>query len=163
MIDSGTIQVEVSVEGGLRTITIPMNHDLLKDTEGVIHAFGSFYSNAEHKTLGKLNDNTLSKSIVDLALKVSFFLSHLLLVLFCLRVFLSTYFLCMCLYIVILVLESVRRQKKQNEIYQKLRTKYRELRGKYKDAKRRLREGVEVPTLREELRNIYEEFLASAE
>lgn len=36
MIDSGTTQTEVRVQGGSRTITILVNHDLLKNSEDVI-------------------------------------------------------------------------------------------------------------------------------
>lgn len=52
MIDRGKTQIEVRVEGESRTITIPVNHDLLKNTEDVIQAFILFCSDAEHQTLG---------------------------------------------------------------------------------------------------------------
>lgn len=113
IINSGTTQVKDRVEGGSRTIMIPVNHDILKDTKDVILSFGSFCSDTEHKTLGKLNDNILSKSIGSLALRVNLSLSYSLsFVLFFSRVFLSTYFLCLCLQTVILELESVQREKK---------------------------------------------------
>lgn len=41
----------------------------------MIHAFGSFFFDAELKTLENLNDSTLSKSIASPALRVSPFLS----------------------------------------------------------------------------------------
>lgn len=43
--------------------------------EDVVQTFGPFCSEAEHQTLGKLSDNTLSRSIIDLAIKVGHFLS----------------------------------------------------------------------------------------
>nr|XP_009788764.1 PREDICTED: uncharacterized protein LOC104236526 [Nicotiana sylvestris] len=71
MIDSGTTHIKVRAEGGSRNITIPVNHDLLKNTEDVIQAFGPFCSDAKHQTLGELSGSTLSKSIVGLTLRVS--------------------------------------------------------------------------------------------
>lgn len=55
---------------------IPMNRDLLKDTENVVNALGPLCSKAEHVILQELRDNTLSKSIAGLALKVSIVLCH---------------------------------------------------------------------------------------
>lgn len=109
MIDSGTTQVEVRVEGGSRTITLLGNHDFLKDNKVVIYAFDSFCSNAEHKTLREFNDITFSKSIAGLALKVNLFLYFSLsLIFFVLRSsFTFTYFLCLCLQTVILELERM--------------------------------------------------------
>lgn len=71
MIDSGTTQVEVRVEGRSRTIIIHVNHDLLKDTKDMVNALSPHYSEAEHKTFQGLRDSTLLKSIGDLALRVS--------------------------------------------------------------------------------------------
>lgn len=73
MIDSGTTQIEVRVEGGSSNIMIPMNHDLLKNIKDVIPAFIPFCFDAEQKTLGELSDSTLSKSIAGLALRLSHF------------------------------------------------------------------------------------------
>lgn len=80
MIDSGTTQIEVRVEGGSRTIMIPVYHDLLKNTEVVIQAFSPFCFDVEHHIPEELSDNTLSKSIFDLALTVSHFTFFLALV-----------------------------------------------------------------------------------
>lgn len=160
MIDNGTTQVQVKAEEVSRTITILVNHDLFKDTDDVIHAFSSFCSDTEHKTLSKPNDSTLSKSIVGLALRVSFFLSHLIFDLFCLQIILSIFLFYLSLQTVILELENVWRNKRLKEIYQKLRMKYEEFRRKYKDVERRLREGGDVPTLSEELRKRDEELLS---
>lgn len=44
MMDSVTTQIEVKIEGGSRTITILVNHDLLKNTKYVVQAFGPFDS-----------------------------------------------------------------------------------------------------------------------
>lgn len=52
MIDSGMNQIEVRMEGGSRTITILVNHDLLKNTEDVIQAFNPFCSDVEHRLWG---------------------------------------------------------------------------------------------------------------
>lgn len=79
MIDSGKTQIEVRVEGGSRTITILVSHDLLKNTEDVVQAFGPFCSDAEHRTLEELSDGTLSKSIAGLALRGNRFLHFSLL------------------------------------------------------------------------------------
>lgn len=76
MIDSRTTQVKVRIEGGSRTITIPVNHDLLKDIEDVVNALGPLYSEAEHETFRELRDSTLSKSIVVLVLRVSIVVFH---------------------------------------------------------------------------------------
>lgn len=84
MIDSGTTHIEVRVEGGSQTITIVENHDLLKNTEDVVHAFSSFCFDVEHGTLEELSDSTLSKSIVGLALRVNHFIYFFsLLLIFC--------------------------------------------------------------------------------
>lgn len=48
-----------------------MNHELLKYIEDVIQILSLFCFDAEHQTLGELSDNTLSKSISSLALRVS--------------------------------------------------------------------------------------------
>lgn len=71
MIDNGTTQNEVRIEGGSRTITMLMKRDLLKDTKDAVNLLGPFCSEAEHVTLQELRDNTLSKSIPGLALRVS--------------------------------------------------------------------------------------------
>nr|XP_009768864.1 PREDICTED: uncharacterized protein LOC104219823 isoform X2 [Nicotiana sylvestris] len=70
LIDSRTTQSEVRVEGGSRTIMIPVNHNMLKDNKDVVNVLGPFSYEAEHETLWGLRDRTLSKSIVGLALQV---------------------------------------------------------------------------------------------
>lgn len=71
MIDVGLTHLEVILEGGLRTITIPMDHDLLVKTEEVVPGLGPLCSDVEGKTLKEIDDSALSKSIVGLVLKVS--------------------------------------------------------------------------------------------
>lgn len=58
---------------------ISVNRDLLKDTKDVVNAPGPLCSKAEHTTLQELRDSTLSKSIADLALRVSLFFFYSLL------------------------------------------------------------------------------------
>lgn len=71
MIDEGLTQLEVRMDGGSRTITIPMDRDLLRNTEEVVLALGPLCSDAEGETLKKITDNTLSKNIAGLALRVN--------------------------------------------------------------------------------------------
>lgn len=71
MIDEGLTQHEVRLEGGSRTITIPMDRDLLVSTEEVVPSLGPLYSDIEGETLKEINDSTLLKSITDLALTIS--------------------------------------------------------------------------------------------
>lgn len=59
------------LEVGSRTITIPMDRNLLVNTEKVILALGPLYSEIDGTTLEKINDGTLSNNIVSLALRVS--------------------------------------------------------------------------------------------
>ena len=53
------------------SIEIPMDCDLLKNTENVVPALGPICSEVEVETLKELDDVTLSKSIASLALRVS--------------------------------------------------------------------------------------------
>lgn len=55
----------------MRTITIPMDCDLLRNTKEVVLSLGPLYSDTKGVTLSEINDSTLSKNIVGLALKVS--------------------------------------------------------------------------------------------
>lgn len=73
MIDDEFTQFEVRLEGGLRTITIPMDPDLLMDTEEVVPTLGPLCSDIECKTLKKIIYSALSRSIVSLALRVSIY------------------------------------------------------------------------------------------
>lgn len=57
----------------------------------------------------------------------------------------------------------MQREKKRQEIYQRLRTKSAVFCRKYKDAHRWLHEEGDVPTLKEELKKKDEELLASIE
>nr|XP_033517600.1 uncharacterized protein LOC117281865 [Nicotiana tomentosiformis] len=75
MIDEGLTQHEVRLEGGSRTITIPMDRDLLVNTEEVVPSLGPLYSDIEGETLKEINDSTLLKSIADLALTYLFLLA----------------------------------------------------------------------------------------
>nr|XP_016488292.1 PREDICTED: uncharacterized protein LOC107808297 [Nicotiana tabacum] len=102
MIDEGLTQIEVMIKGGSRTITIPTDRDLLRNTEEVLPALGSLCSDAEGVTLKEITDSTLSKNIVDLALST-----------------------------LILEIESARREKRRKEIYVKLKGIYEKYHRKY--------------------------------
>lgn len=49
---------------------IPMDRDLLVDTEKVVPALGPFYSDVKGKTLKEIADSTLLSSITGLTLRV---------------------------------------------------------------------------------------------
>lgn len=72
MMVEGFTRLEVRLEGSTKTIVIPIDWDLLVNTENMIPSLGTLCSNVEGKTLEKLNDATLSKSIDGLALRVCF-------------------------------------------------------------------------------------------
>ncbi|XP_016511330.1 uncharacterized protein LOC107828511 [Nicotiana tabacum] len=69
MMGEGFTQLKVRLEGSMRTIAVPMDRDLLVDTENVVPSLGPLYSDVEGKTLEKLDDTTLSMSIVGLPIK----------------------------------------------------------------------------------------------
>ncbi|XP_009758785.1 uncharacterized protein [Nicotiana sylvestris] len=71
MMEEGFTQLEIRLEGSTRTIVIPMDRDLLKNTEDVVSSLGPLCSDIEGKTLKELDDVTLLRSIVGLALKMS--------------------------------------------------------------------------------------------
>lgn len=71
MIVEGHIQIEVRMEGGSRAITIPMDRDLLRNTEEVVLILGPHCSDAEGMTVKEINGSTLPKNIVCLALRIS--------------------------------------------------------------------------------------------
>lgn len=77
MIAEGLIQIEVRMEVSTRTITIPMDGDLLVDTGEVVPTLGPLYSNVEGETLKMITDSTLSKSIASLALRVNTIITFL--------------------------------------------------------------------------------------
>lgn len=69
---------------------IPMEHDLLKNTEDMVPNLGPLCFEIEGKTLKELDDDTLSRSIAGFALRVSFWHSvffFLSLLLFLTRLF----------------------------------------------------------------------------
>lgn len=76
MIDKGTTHLEIRMQGGSRTIIIPKDRDLLKDTKDIVNALSPLYSEAERMTLKALIDSTLCKSSVGLTLRVSVFVPH---------------------------------------------------------------------------------------
>lgn len=59
MVGEGFTRIEVRLEGSMRTIAIPMDQDLLMNTENVVPSLGPHYSNSEGKTLEKLDDAAL--------------------------------------------------------------------------------------------------------
>lgn len=78
MIGQGFTHLEVRLEGSTRTIVVHVDRELLVDTENVVPSLGPLCSDIEHKTLEKLDDATMSRSIADLALRVSFLTSFCL-------------------------------------------------------------------------------------
>ncbi|XP_009615742.1 uncharacterized protein [Nicotiana tomentosiformis] len=68
MIDEGLTQLEVRLERGSRTITIPMNRNLLVDTEKIIPSVVPLSSEIEGTNLKSINDRDLSNNIVGLTL-----------------------------------------------------------------------------------------------
>lgn len=71
MIDKGLTQLEVRLEGGSKTIAIPMDRNLLVDIDEIVLTLGPLFSEIEGTTLERINDNTLSNNIAGLALRVS--------------------------------------------------------------------------------------------
>lgn len=72
MLSEGFMWVEVRLEGASRTIMVPMDRDLLVNTEDVLPSLGPHCSDVEGRTLEKLDDDALSMGIAGLALKVKF-------------------------------------------------------------------------------------------
>lgn len=70
-INEGLTQLKVRLEGGSRTITIPIYRDFLFNTEEVVHVLSILCSDVEGETLKMITDSTLSKSIAGLTLRVS--------------------------------------------------------------------------------------------
>jgi len=71
MMEEGLTQLKIRLEGSTRTITIHMDHDLLKNTEDVVPALGPRCLDIEGKTLKEIDNADLSRSIDGLALRVS--------------------------------------------------------------------------------------------
>lgn len=71
MIDEGLTQIKVRLVVGTRTIIIPIDGDLLKNTEEVVSSPGPLCFDSEGVTLREINDSTLTKNIAKLALRVS--------------------------------------------------------------------------------------------
>lgn len=72
MLSEGFTRVEVRLEGSTRTIVVPMDRDLLVNTEDMVPSLVPLCSDVEGRTLETLNDAALSLGIASLALKVSF-------------------------------------------------------------------------------------------
>lgn len=68
----GFTRVEVRLEGTIRTIVIPLDRDLLMNTENVVPSLGPLCSNARGRTLQMFDDVALSSGIDKMALRVSF-------------------------------------------------------------------------------------------
>lgn len=66
-------RVEVRLEGFSHTIVIPIDRDLLVNTEDAVPSLGPLCSNTEDRTLATFNDAALSSGIAGLALRVCFF------------------------------------------------------------------------------------------
>nr|XP_016508451.1 PREDICTED: uncharacterized protein LOC107826028 [Nicotiana tabacum] len=107
MMKEGFTQLEVRLEGSTRTIVIPMDRDLLINTENVFPSLGPLCSDVEGETLRELDDITLSRGIVGLALMT-----------------------------MILEIEIARIEEKHKKIFEKLERKYFEYRGKYQEIRR---------------------------
>lgn len=71
-------RLEVRLEGCTQTIAVPMDRDLFVDTENVVPSLGPLCSDVESKTLEKMDNATLSRSIAGLALRLSFSTSFVL-------------------------------------------------------------------------------------
>lgn len=70
--NEGFTWVEVRTEGTTYNIVIPLDRDLLVNTESVVPSLGPLCSNAEYRTLRTLDDAALSLGISNMALRVSF-------------------------------------------------------------------------------------------
>ncbi|XP_070050043.1 peroxisomal and mitochondrial division factor 2-like [Nicotiana tomentosiformis] len=100
-----------------------MDWDLLVDTEDVVPSLGLLCFDVEGKTLKKIKDATLSRSIVGLALRT-----------------------------VILEIESARREERHKAIFQKIERKYHEYRNKYREICKQFGESGNFRALRDELK-----------
>ncbi|XP_070035550.1 uncharacterized protein [Nicotiana tomentosiformis] len=107
----------------MRTIAILMDRDLLKNTEDIVPALGPLCSEIEGKTLKELDDGALSRIIADLSLRT-----------------------------MILEIESSRREERRREIFVRLKNKYFEYCVKYREFRRRFREGGNMQSLHDELK-----------
>lgn len=76
MIDEGITQIEVRMNGGSKTITIPIDRDVLRNTIEVVPALGPLCPDAARMTLKELTYITLSKKSADLALRISVVVLH---------------------------------------------------------------------------------------
>lgn len=72
ILSEGFTCFEVRLEGSSRTIVVPMDRDLLLNTEGVVPSLGPIFSDVEGRTLETLDGVALSMGIADLTLRVSF-------------------------------------------------------------------------------------------
>lgn len=66
MIDEGLTQLDERLERGSRTITIPIDRDLLVNTEEVVPALDPLYSDVEGKILKEINDSASQKVLSPL-------------------------------------------------------------------------------------------------
>lgn len=69
IIDEGFTRVEVRIKGSTRTIVIPLDCDLLTNTESVVPSLVPLYSGAENRTLRTFKDANLSLGISVMALR----------------------------------------------------------------------------------------------
>lgn len=72
IMSEGFTRVEVRLEGSMRTIAIPMDRDLLVNTENMVPFLSPLCYDIEGRTFEGLDDVALSRSIVGLTLRVSF-------------------------------------------------------------------------------------------
>lgn len=82
MMEERFTQLEISLELSTRTIAIPMDLDLLKNTEKVVPSFSPLCSEIEGKNLKELDDATRLRSIAGLTLRVNIWCCVLFLSLF---------------------------------------------------------------------------------
>lgn len=74
MFDGGLTRVEVRTNGSSHSIVIPLDCNLLTNTESMVPSLVPLCSGAENKTLQSFKDADLSLSVSGLALRVSWYL-----------------------------------------------------------------------------------------
>ncbi|XP_009764559.1 uncharacterized protein [Nicotiana sylvestris] len=123
MFDEGFTRVEVRTERSTRTIVIPLDFDLLVNTESVVPSLVPLCSSTENMTLRTFKDANLSLGISGMALRT-----------------------------LILEIKNARREEKRKVVSKKMVLKFREYRAKYREICIRFCTYDNFQSLRDELR-----------
>ncbi|XP_075081172.1 uncharacterized protein LOC142166278 [Nicotiana tabacum] len=130
ILSEGFTCFEVRLEGSSRTIVVPMDRDLLLNTEGVVPSLGPIFSDVEGRTLETLDGVALSMGIADLTLRT-----------------------------IILEIETARRKERRKAIFKKMERKYHEYRSKHREICMQFGGSGNFQALQDELKEKYDELV----